>query len=72
MPTLTEVLKALYASEINVEISCFWDSGWAVRLGDEMNGFKAQDTIDTIDDVPRWLIQQAKAFYPNSQFAARF
>lgn len=43
--TLETVLAGLYRSEINCSISTFWDMGWDVRLGDEMNGWKAETTI---------------------------
>jgi hypothetical protein len=33
------VVTRLYESEINCAISCFWDKGRDVKLGDEMNGF---------------------------------
>jgi hypothetical protein len=39
MKRLEEVLDRLYASEINLSISCFWDNDIDVKLGDEMNGF---------------------------------
>jgi hypothetical protein len=32
------VMRKLYESEINCALSCFWDNGWDVKLGDEMNG----------------------------------
>jgi len=37
--TPSEKLNKLYSMEINVRIESFWDSGWTVFLGDEMNGF---------------------------------
>lgn len=62
MKLLGEALARLYRSEINVSISTFWDGGWDVKLGDEMNGFVAETTIHcpstvelglqrTLDDV---------------------
>ena len=36
---LTTVLMDLYRSEINCSISSFWDNGFLVQLGDDMNGF---------------------------------
>jgi hypothetical protein len=40
-----------------------------VRLGDEMNGFRAEGRCDTWVGVERWLDQQARAHYPDSAFA---
>jgi hypothetical protein len=51
------VLKNLYASEINCSISSFWDAGWNVKLGDEMNSFAAESNFMTEHAVwvaPRW------------------
>ena len=40
-----EVLfKDLYDSEINVSLSWFWDAGFTVKIGDDVNGFVAQTT----------------------------
>ena len=41
------VMKNLYESEINCSISSFWDNGWDVKLGDEMNGFVAEGNFET-------------------------
>jgi len=32
----------LYDSEINFEISCFWDAGFNWKLGDSVNGYVAE------------------------------
>jgi hypothetical protein len=36
------ILQQLYDSEINVWVTSFYDDGFYVRLGDEMNGFVAE------------------------------
>lgn len=54
------VLKKLYASEINCSISCFWDNGWDVKLGDEMNGFKAEETLPTLKECADFLDREAR------------
>ena len=41
------VPQALYNSGINYEISTFWDSGFEWKLGDHMNGYKAEGNADT-------------------------
>ena len=33
------MFQRLYDSEINFEVSCFWDAGFDVRLSDAVNGF---------------------------------
>jgi hypothetical protein len=54
---LEDVLRALYAAERNVRIQSFWDCGWRVRVGDEMNGFSAERTFgpDAFDQIAGWL-----------------
>lgn len=52
MPDLADVLARLYRSEINVSIVTFWDMGWDVALGDEINGWKAETTIECPIDDP--------------------
>lgn len=40
--SLRKVMEALYAAEINCVVSSFWDAGFSVRLGDDMNGWRAE------------------------------
>ena len=39
---LSILLQELYNSEINLHLSWMWDAGFDVKLGDEMNGYKAE------------------------------
>lgn len=67
---MNDTLNALYDSEINVEISSFWDAGWIVKIGDAMNGFAAEMTFDDLDEnTSRWLTKTACELYPQSEFA---
>ena len=66
------IMQALYDSEINVEISSFWDGGWWVGLGDEKNGFDDYWQCETWADVETTLREKAIEHYPNSKFAAAF
>ncbi len=63
------VCQLLYESEINFSISCFWDGGFEVKLGDELNGIVAQTRVDKWDELERWLRSEALRQYPESQFA---
>ena len=63
------IMQDLYDSEINVYISTFWDGGYDVRLGDEMNGFIADTTVNRWGEVELWLKEKAIEHYPTSQFA---
>lgn len=74
IPCLISVIQALYKSEINCSISSFWDAGWNVRLGDEMNGWGAEADFanDKLDDAAEWLIREAKRAWPKSEFAKQW
>lgn len=69
MPAST--LQALYDSEINWSISTFWDGGFDWKLGDEMNGWKADGTADTFRGAVTAVAEAAVRYYPNSVFARR-
>ena len=64
--TLEAVLDALYRHEINVGLQSFWDGGWEVWIGDDMNGHRAECnfTGDEIDEIVPWLIDCADKMYP--------
>lgn len=59
----------LYHSEINFKVSTFWDGGFAISLGDEMNGFVAKGNVDRWGQVEPWLIEKAVEHFPDSNFA---
>lgn len=63
------VMAELYSSEINCSISSFWDGGWTVKLGDEINGSAAEATFDAVGcEAGTWLAKQACKHYPDSLF----
>jgi hypothetical protein len=63
-------LQSLYDSEINFSISAFYDEGFTWKLGDELNGFKAQGKARTIKIAVLDLINAALRAYPDSTFSA--
>lgn len=63
------IIQRLYNSEINVSISSFWDGGFEVKIGDDMNGFKAETNVRTFAEAEAWLEEEAKRLYPESVFA---
>jgi hypothetical protein len=63
------VMKRLYESEINCSISSFWDNGWDVKLGDEMNGFKAEGNFHTLDEAAAFLDREARKHCEESLYA---
>lgn len=75
--TSGEILQALYDSEINFRISCFWDGGFIVELGDEHNGFPDHMLGGVaseygFDESVRVLAALAIGKFPNSKFAAKY
>lgn len=69
---MKDLLNKLYNSEINVSISSFYDGGFTCKIGDEMNGFKAETTSTDLDEIETWLKDKAIELYPNSKFATNF
>ena len=62
-------LQALYDSEINFQISAFYDDGFTWKLGDESNGIKAQGKARTIKIAVLDLVNAALRAYPDSEFS---
>jgi hypothetical protein len=69
---LETVLGALYAHEINCGLQSFWDGGWSVWIGDDMNGVRAEADFqrDQLTDIPAWLADNAERLYPALRNAA--
>jgi hypothetical protein len=68
---LSTVLADLYESELNCSISSFWDNNWDVKLGDEMNGFVAEDNVRTPAEATEFLHKAALKHFPTSGYAKR-
>src|SRR6267378_1156277 len=66
---LEDELQRIYDSEINVRISWLWDGGIDVRLGDEMNGYLAEENVASTGDIVPWLQESIAHFYPHSTHA---
>jgi hypothetical protein len=67
--TTMSIFQRLYNSEINFEVSGFYDAGFDVRLGDALNGFLVEGKVKTWGEVEAWLRDQALAHFPDSKFA---
>ena len=63
-------LQKIYDSEINVRISWLWDGGIDVRLGDDMNGYLAEENVRSMSEILPWLQEAIAHFYPHSAYAA--
>lgn len=68
-PELGTIMAALHDSEINGEVSWFFDRVWQVRLGDPQNGYDAGAVVASIEEVEEWLRANAVRLYPDSEFA---
>lgn len=66
------VFQDLYHSEINFTVSTFWDGGFDVKLGDEMNGYVAQTNVNRFGQVEPWLIEQTIQHFPKSLFTRMY
>lgn len=62
-------LQRLYDSEINFEIATLWDGGFDWRLGDHMNGYKAEGNAKPLEAAIGELVEAALKHYPRSAFA---
>jgi len=65
------VLARLYESELNCSISSLWDNNWDVTLGDEMNGFVAENNVRPPPEGAEFLDQAALKHFPTSGYAKR-
>jgi len=62
-------LQKIYDNEINIRIDWLWDGGVRVRLGDEVNGFLAEENVATVAEIVPWLQEAIAHFYPASSYA---
>jgi hypothetical protein len=66
----SEILDRLHASEINGEVTWFFDLGFRWRLGDDINGWTEEGTAATANAAVRALAEAAFSERPKSAFAA--
>ena len=70
---LETIIADLYESEINASISWFWSAGVEVELGgDPLNGYEAEEQVNTFAEATAWLRDQAIRLYPHSEFAWKY
>lgn len=62
-------LDALKASEIPFEINTFVDGFYLAKIGDPINGFNDREWCRTLAEVETFLIEAARKWYPDSEFA---
>ena len=63
---LLTVLAGLYAHEINVGFQSFWDGGWDMWFGDNLNTRRVTEHFEpeALDEVVNWLKLMAEDLYP--------
>lgn len=66
---LAAELQKIYDSEINIRISWLWDGGIEIWIGDDANGYLAQENVPSIEDIAPWLQEAITHFYPMSPYA---
>lgn len=59
----------LHNSEINGSIEWFFDGIWTVRIGDPLNGIKANTVVASLAEAEAWLHLKAHELYPDSDYA---
>jgi hypothetical protein len=64
----TNVLQVQYDSELNFELSCFWDGGLIWKLGDSANGYSAEGHAETVNEAIKQLRDAALTHFPQSGF----
>ncbi len=69
LTNLATIMTALHDSEINGQVSWFFDRGWSVKLGDSMNGYETEAVVASTEEAAEWLREAAVQLYPESEFA---
>ncbi|MCK1358934.1 hypothetical protein [Bradyrhizobium sp. 199] len=72
MDSTARTLQDLYDSEVNFAIAAFWDAGFQVKIGDELHGFAASETVDNFAQAIEWLRVQTLELYPESVSAKAY
>jgi len=60
--TISEALAWAYSLEVNVRIHSFWDSGWCVWIGDDVNGYWAYSNRMDLEDVADEIVRLVKEY----------
>jgi len=71
MKAIIRELKQIGESEINFSIGYFFDSIWIMKLGDDMNGYKWENSFSSIEDGMNALIGAILKIYPTSDYAIK-
>jgi hypothetical protein len=61
-------LQRIYDGEINIRIGWLRNGGIDIRLGDDLNGYLAVETVGTVAKIVPWLPEAIAHFYPESSY----
>ena len=59
---LASFIGDLHDSEINGEISWFFDDVWGVKIGDRLNGYQAEATFAAFPQAMGWLRDKVRGW----------
>lgn len=70
MGSLPAVLARLRENGVKFTMACFWHGGIEIRLGDEMNGWKAHRNFDAGERhlIQSWLDEETRKHFPQSEY----
>jgi hypothetical protein len=63
------MLQKLHDSEINAQISTFFDKSISWKLGDEMNGWTHEGVASSVAEAEEQMAEAATKQWPDSAFA---
>lgn len=61
------IFKRIYDYEINFSVSTFWDGGYDVKLGDDLNGYVAEGNVEEWEQVEPLLETMFYEHYPEAK-----
>ena len=63
----SQKIQYVYDLELNAVITWFFDAGFEVSIGDDVNGWiETADGFRTFDEAADWLYQRALEMFPES------
>lgn len=69
---MEKIFQKVYDSEINFEISCFFDTGFKIRLGDKVNGFKGECEVENWSEISKALHNLIIKHLPDSEYSKKY
>ena len=65
---MKSVFQKIYDLKINFSVSSFWCGGFDVKIGDEMNSWKAEGHVRDWNDVAPWLVNKVLELWSDNEF----